>query len=435
MGSQIVDAIVTQIGSIETNPTPAPGSSQPIEQFPFPLIKSYQPIEQKPPLETAEVDGVPTSNPIEQAFPGSFGLIGPGEVDQDFSGNMEQFITASENLKSVGDPQYDLTLELRAFRTKTVGEEPDPADVSFLVQQFLTETAESRPVEQTEEVTNTVDITQFDFIDLIFPPCNSIKNPTETDILWRIKDFGFDYNTETLVFRVNGVPVQDDPTFIITAIAGGLQLDFDPPEDFPFESEVQIFLEIEDTADPPNAFIFRCKWDTVPDTLAPIVSNMTVCNSSDVSVQAPIEFDILDRGFGVDPNSIRLSIEGITVCSGITLEDIAVPGSGTGFHVTHVHPDDPFRFGAFITVGVTAQDLSPQQNSSLFLCFFETEESESPVFVNFDPEPCETFVDNITGLDFEVYGVEDGIDISTLEVRVDNKLRKVFVRPRILRSQ
>jgi len=38
-------------------------------------------------------------------------------------------------------------------------------------------------------------------------------------------------------------------------------------------------------------------------------------------------------------------------------------------------------------------------------------------------------------LSFEVYGNLDGVDISELEVRIDNKLRKVFVRPRILRSE
>jgi hypothetical protein len=43
-------------------------------------------------------------------------------------------------------------------------------------------------------------------------------------------------------------------------------------------------------------------------------------------------------------------------------------------------------------------------------------------------------VDNTTGLTFEVYGASHGVDISTLEVRIDNKLRKVFVRPRILRD-
>ena len=82
-----------------------------------------------------------------------------------------------------------------------------------------------------------------------------------------------------------------------------------------------------------------------------------------------------------------------------------------------------------------ASDLSALQNRVLFVCAFDVEESLPPVFINTDPDPCESFLDNRTGLSFEVYGVEHGIDISTLEVRVDNTLRKVFVRQKILRTE
>ena len=108
--------------------------------------------------------------------------------------------------------------------------------------------------------------------------------------------------------------------------------------------------------------------------------------------------------------------------------------SGTGFDVTYVHPDDPFRHGAEISIALEASDLTEPPNSTLFICCFNTEESEAPAFSGFDPLQCETFVDNRTNLFFEVYGASEGVDVSTLEVRIDNKLRKVFVRPRILRD-
>jgi hypothetical protein len=86
-------------------------------------------------------------------------------------------------------------------------------------------------------------------------------------------------------------------------------------------------------------------------------------------------------------------------------------------------------------VAIEATDLAEPSNSAFFVCSFNTEESSVPEFMNFDPEPCETFVDNTTDLTFEVYGNVDGVDISTLEVRIDNSLRKVYVRPKILRSE
>jgi len=441
MGSEIVDAVVIQIGRIGKNLTNSEDLpvefTKPIEQVPFPIIKTFESLEQRAELTTATEGTTELSNPIEQIIPPGFAITA-GVLDPEGTKIIQQFILASEPLKTIGEPLYDGLLQQFRFRTDFIEAEPSDIELSTPVQQFLTKTADgsSQPVQLEPTSTNEIDITQFDFIELIFPPCNSVKNPVDTDILWRIKDFGFEFNVETLIFRVNGVPVQDDPTFVVTSIAGGLQLAYDRPEDFGFEEEVEIFLTISDTAAPPNNFSFRCKWVTVPDTLAPRVFNVEPpCNSTDVDVLAPIEFDILDIGDGVDRDSVRLSVEGITVCSGVTLEETSIPSSGTGFHVIFEHDDDPFRFDSRVTIAIEAQDLSELQNSSIFVCCFETESSQGPTFLDFSPEPCESFVDINTGLSFEVYGLEDGIDISTLEVRVDNKLRKVFVRPRLLRSE
>lgn len=438
MGSEIVEALVIQIGRLGTTTgEPEAQFTKPIEQFPFPITKTFEPLEQRKELSTATIGSTELSNPIEQVLPPGFAITG-GVIDPEGAKIIQQFILASEPLKTVGDEVYDGLLEQKRFRTTFLEADPEDIELSRPLQQFITSTNEAttKPVELVPVETNTVDITQFDFIELVFPPCNSIKNPVDADILWRIRDFGFEFDVGTLIFIVNGVEVQDDPTFVVTDIGDGLQLDYDRPEDYGFEEEVEIFLSISDTADPPNTFTYRCKWTTVPDTLAPRVFNLQPpCNSTDVDVQAPIEFDILDIGDGVDPDSIRLSVEGITVCSGVTLEATSIPGSGTGFHVTYEHEDDPFRYDSTVTIAIEAQDISDLQNSSIFICCFETESSQSPEFLNFDPEPCETFVDVDTGLSFEVYGLEDGIDISTLEVRVDNKLRKVFVRPRLLRSE
>jgi hypothetical protein len=153
-----------------------------------------------------------------------------------------------------------------------------------------------------------------------------------------------------------------------------------------------------------------------------------------VDVLEPIVFSVIDVGDGVDQDSIKFSLEGIPVCSGLEFESITT-ASGNGFTVTYTHPDDPFRHDSNVSVSVEATDLSPLENTALFVCCFGTEESSVPDFINWDPAQCKTFVDNRTGLSFEVYGNLDGIDISELEVRIDNKLRKVFVRPRILRSE
>ncbi len=152
-----------------------------------------------------------------------------------------------------------------------------------------------------------------------------------------------------------------------------------------------------------------------------------------MGVLEPITFTVFDIGNGVDIDSIVLTVEGIVACSGLSFDQFTTT-SGAGFDVTYDHLDDPFRFGSEVTIGLEASDLTEPPNSTLFICCFSTEESEAPSFIGFDPLQCETFVDNKTNLCFEVYGAAQGVDISTLEVRIDNKLRKVFVRPRLLRD-
>jgi hypothetical protein len=299
---------------------------------------------------------------------------------------------------------------------------------------FNSNVATSRPIEQQVTPENELDIEQFDFIDLVFPACGSIKNPTDTNILWRIRDFSFPLDPETIIFEVESVAVQDTSEFSVTPIVGGLQLDYDPPVDFDFSILVSVYLSIQDTADPVNTIEYFCTWTTVPDVRGPTFSDIgPACDSTDVDILEPITFTVFDVGNGVDPDSITLSVEGINVCSGITLDAFTTP-TGSGYTVTYVHPDNPFRHGAEITIALEASDLTDPPNSTLFICCFNTEESEGPQFMGFDPLQCETFVDNTTGLTFEVYGASHGVDISTLEVRIDNKLRKVFVRPKLLRD-
>ena len=406
-----VTAIVAQIGRFVQDSS----SSNPIEQVGSITTNnaSSKPIEQIIPVD------IPTdsarSKPIEQQSPPEFSTAGSPRPTK---------IIEQQNIDT---PNADTSkpVEQRVFVTS-----------SDLVEQkvITTNDPQSSPIEQQDIPESDVDIEQFDFIDLIFPDCGSIKNPTNTDILWRIRDFGSPLDAETIIFKVEGIEVQDKSEFVVTPIAGGLQLDYNPPADFDFNILVSVFLSIQDTADPPNTFEFLCTWQTVPDVRGPIFSEIgPACTSTDVDVLEPITFRVFDIGNGVDEDSIRLSVEGIPVCSGLTFEGFGTT-SGTGFDVTYVHPDAPFRNGAEISIALEASDLTEPPNSTLFICCFNTEESEAPIFIGFDPLQCETFVDNSTNLLFEVYGASQGVDVSTLEVRIDNKLRKVFVRPRILRD-
>ena len=427
MGSFIVKALVEQIGQISTNQ----GSSNPIEQKPNPFgTSSPTLIEQDGPLKTAEsTPGQSTSNPVLQFKPPvanappdsqivlqvSLGSGGSSisVVAQDYAGPVVQLgLANTPNFNS--DTSATHPIEQRSFSRKT--------------------DANGTPIEQKPPAIANVNIEQINFIELIFPPCFSVKNPVDSNIVWRINDFGFPFDTNTLIFKVNGIEVQHLSNFSIDDLGTGLQLTYNPVLDFEFSEQVTVAVDIHDTAVPPNHFSASCYFFTVPDTHPPLISNAVPCGQSDVSTTAPVEFDVTDAGAGVDLSKLILSIEGLVVCSGITITQLPTV-SGSSYHVKWEHPDIPFKYGSNVSVAVQATDLSISQNSSLFVCDFDVEQSNPPEFENFNPGPCQSFVDDTTGLTFEVYGDISGIDISTLEVRVDNTLRKVIVRPRVKRSE
>ncbi len=423
MGQDTLTAIVEQRGQVSTNPGGlVPDTSRPIEQLDAtPSTASpSQPVQQLSAFKTATDGGNELSRPIEQQDADDFNILATNPDDC--------FIEQKGILTTDSDGDNTIIQQLE-FVTAAANTKP--------IEQFILarNSGTDQPLQQELEETLSIQLTQFDFAELVFPPCNSIKNPVTTNILWRIKDFGFLFDVETLIFIVNGVQVQDTSEFTVTAIVNGLQLDYDPPVNFDFDSTVQILLTISDNAVPPNDFAYNCLWDTVADSRPPVLALISpACDSTAVSVTAPVVFTVFDVGNGVAQESIQLSIEGLPVCNGLTFAPLTTI-SGNGFTGTWVHTDDPFRFSSSVNVSIEATDLSPLENSSLFICCFQTEESTAPDFVSFDPEPCNTFADNATSLCFEVYGNMDGVDISTLEVRIDNKLRKVFVRPRILRSE
>jgi len=412
MGSAIMTTTIEQKGQSSTSSKPIEQSSATVQ-----TLAPSRPIQQIKTLSTADNGlGVSFSKPVEQIQGVSFNEAGANPNDC--------FIEQKNTKRS--DLGGDSPIEQQIYDTSS-----KPVEQRILNRSAGTD----EPIEQVPAESEAITIEQFDFIDSIFPPCDSVKNPIDTNILWKIRDFGFDFDIETLIFTVQGIQVQDRESFVVEAVPGGINIDYDPPDNFDFDTLVQITITIDDNDSPANTFFYRCSWRTVEDSNPPIITlDSPECNSSNVDIREPIVFTVQDVGEGVNQDTIKLSIEGLPVCSGLSFDSFTT-ASGNGFTVTWEHANDPFRSDSNVSVSIQAVDLSPLENAAFFVCCFETEDSDVPEFTNWDPDQCKTFIDNRTGLCFEVYGDMDGIDITTLEVRIDNKLRTVFVRPRVLRSE
>jgi hypothetical protein len=238
MGSEIITASVEQKGDFSLNSENLdPSTSRPVLQTePTPSF-TYQPLQQVSDFET----NGETSAPIEQKEGVSFGSFD----DQGDDAFLEQI--RPTRLNDSAEPIEQLIFVTTNLRSP-------PAATGKVIEQrnVSRKTDTESTLEQKERVASFITIDQYEFAELIFPPCNSIKNPVTSSILWRIRDFGSPFDIGTLTFSVNGVQVEDSSEFTITALENGLQLDYDPPLPFAFDSQVLIALSVSDSAVPPN---------------------------------------------------------------------------------------------------------------------------------------------------------------------------------------
>ena len=289
---------------------------------------------------------------------------------------------------------------------------------------------------------DTASVEQFRFVDLFDPDMFSEKNSVTTNIRVRLLPFGYSLNQSTLVFKVKEVSyagntgyVDVTPLLSITTFdAGGgllgLDMTYNPVNDFHHNAVVYVSIEVYDVAPVPNVLLVDYWFKIIPDFRAPYITNENPAREKEnVSVATNVSFDILDAGVGVDISSLEFYANNRAVTP-VTVT------TASGYSVSYNPPSD-FHYGQTVELTVKVSDASDAQNQLYdtwrFFCAGSTGPWIDPD--SFYPRNCTRGTyRKLIGISANVYAVDDtGLDKGSIMVTIGGKDRNVTITPIIYR--
>lgn len=273
-----------------------------------------------------------------------------------------------------------------------------------------------------------VDFDQFIFVEDAIPVFWSEKNPIDTDIWIRLRPFAYSLNATTLSYYVKEiwwggdtgyVDVSSQVTYQYFDAGGGIlgvELTYNPIQDFRHDSIVYVYFGLYDTAPIPNWITTGYWFAVIPDYKSPYLDNLNPTREQEnVAVDTDIYFEIKDLGAGVDIDTLE-----VTVNSRYVTPTSIIKMSDNHYKVTYDSTDDYF-YNKRITVGVKVDDLSNSENWLNDRYSFYTPESEDLIFTKFEPGACRRGLPRFQDVSFVVLGTGEGVDESTLRLQIRDK--------------
>lgn len=279
-------------------------------------------------------------------------------------------------------------------------------------------------------------VSTFTFLHYFLPEPYSVKNSRGVVIDFLIHPSVYAFDLSSFSFKIREVntifnydsgkkEISNVGTTTSIDLGGGryaIRFVYIPNPLYKFYSRIYCYLNIYDTAPTRNLIKFKCWFDIIEDYIPPeVVSTSPVCGSTGVPKDVDVYVTLRDTGIGINPNTIRLMLDGIPVI----FDTYSVVG---GYSLIH-HPVVNFNSGAGVSLNVRALDYNNNLMSKS--CKFYIEDSNMPDIV---PEDiCSDIVDNRFSMYFDVYDTGGGIKFDSVKLFLDNKLAEVIVKPIIER--
>lgn len=271
---------------------------------------------------------------------------------------------------------------------------------------------------------------QFIFVEDAIPKFWSVKNPIDTNIWIRLRPYAYSLSPTTAKMFVREVWWGGDTGYVDvsgqltkqTFDAGGgvlgLELTYNPAQDFHYNSIVYVVIEVYDIAPSPNRITTSYWFEVIPDYKAPYLENLSPSREQDnVNVDTDIYFEIKDDGAGVDIDTLELYVNSRIVSP---TNIVIVKVSDNHYKVTYTPPTN-FFFDKRVTVGVIVDDLTEYDNYLNDRYAFYTPESDNILFTEFLPGACKRGLPRFQDVSFLALGIGSGVDRDTLRLQVREK--------------
>jgi len=279
-----------------------------------------------------------------------------------------------------------------------------------------------------DELFTNVKIDQFIFVEDAIPKFWSRKNPVDTDIWIRLRPFAHNLDANTVVMRVRELSYEGDTGYYDVSSeitmqyydAGsgllGIEILYNPPQDFHHRAFVYVQIELYDTAPTPNRIYVNYWFIIIPDFKGPYLENIFPApGETNVPINTYISFDIKDDGTGVKIDSLD-----ITVNSRLIQPQDITRIDRKHYKIKYTPPTS-FRYSEEVIIKVMCADLSEQANLLHTSYPFYTDPGYEIRFLEETPMRCEWAVPRFD--DVKVLALADGggIDRGSLRLQVYGK--------------
>lgn len=251
---------------------------------------------------------------------------------------------------------------------------------------------------------NTATVTTADVVAPYFanrlPAPDAVDVPLDTNVGFDVMDDGSGVDPARITAALNGVAITND--LVITPIAGGFNVVYDPPADFDWNQQITVTARAYDLAG--NQVFDSWTFDTVTDTVAPQVVNKQFSTSP-----AEVAFDVTDDLSGVDVSTLVFRVDGVDVTADATI-DATDP---LNVHVVY-QPPTPWAFNTAVQFSVDVADNAGNVAATDTWVENGPPDNSAPVLDQFAPADGAVNVSVDTAISFRVRDALSGINRASL---------------------
>lgn len=237
------------------------------------------------------------------------------------------------------------------------------------------------------------------------PDADAVEVPLDTNISFDVLDDGVGVDETRITAALDGVAITND--LVITPIAGGFHVDYDPPSDFLWNRQITVRARAYDLAG--NEVLDSWQFSTVTDVTAPQVVNKQFSTSP-----AQVSFDITDDLSGVDVDTLVFTVNGVDVTAALSID------ARDPLKVRVVYrPTGGWPFNAPLQFSVDVADNAGNAAATDTWTENGPSDSNAPILDQFLPADGASNVSIDTDISFRVRDSLSGIDVDSLVMTVN----------------
>ncbi|MGQ9729632.1 MAG: carboxypeptidase regulatory-like domain-containing protein [Candidatus Zipacnadales bacterium] len=252
------------------------------------------------------------------------------------------------------------------------------------------------------------------------PADGSTEVPLDTAILFQLDDPGSGIAASDIRVRIQQDPADGGGWTDVTA---SLQIGpdphhrvvtYDPPVDFLYNQRVTVEVTAQDVAG--NGMTQTFSFLTASDVEAPKIQNQVPADGDvDVPIDTTISFELTDNRAGIDPSTIRVTVNGTNVTQKLQIDT-------TDPLLVSVLFDRvaDFAYGETVTVTVEASDIAGNAMTKVVYSFTTLPDTEGVVIDQLTPPDGATDVLIDTDISFRIYDTVSGVDRDSIELLIND---------------